>query len=101
MIEKTKKRISEIKENKDKLNDYIGHLNEAYRSGKIRYEDYFRLYNNVLKEKSLKGWNDYYDRKLNEHEGELSHLEEKRDLSHALVVFLFLVFLMVLLMFIF
>lgn len=91
MRHKLRKRIEEIKEHKDKLNRYINHLNKAYSNGKIKYEDYFDLYSSILKEKSLMGWNDYFDREIENYELELKNLEEKRDASHAFLILLLLV----------
>ena len=94
MKHKIKKRISEVKEHRDKLNLYIYHLNDAYRNKRISYEDYFGLHNKALKERSLTGWNKYYDNEIERLEMELRLLEEKSESSHVLLVFLFLVILM-------
>lgn len=73
-IKELKKRISECKKDKHHLNNYIHKLNHKFRSKEIDYTNYFLKYKEVTAEKSIAGWNEYYDNEVKECEKEIDNL---------------------------
>jgi hypothetical protein len=62
---------------KEKVVEYHGQLEQAYKLGKISYPEYKRKYSQVLEGKKLREWTDYYDKCIRYYKQEYSKIDRE------------------------
>ena len=67
-LKQAKKELEQVKQEKRKLINRVWDIKNEFESGKLRYTQYTKELNTVLKGQSFKLWLKYYDTKIDQYQ---------------------------------